>query len=122
MKKLTNNDNDLTKKEIAFVDILCERLIGKKIKLYKVFNHHKRYDPTGLTYYITSPSDKVYRQHKNSSTCKIVEETYGIIKSIKVKNYGYEGEDFFQMRVCDETGKDFHIIGLQSLTSKIELL
>jgi hypothetical protein len=100
--------------EKSLTDILKEALISKKIKLYKVLD--KMYNPQGLEYYI--PETGILAHPKK---CVITGESHGFIKSLETDTVEYEG-DWYSFIIVDDEGKEMNVQGLNSITSKFEII
>ena len=100
--------------QISLLEILREKLVGKKIKLYKVFDTSRQ--PQGIEYFLTSP-----QEIKVSRNVNITGESFGFIKSVYATNLQYEG-DAYNFTVTDEKGTKLHINGLNSIECSVEIL
>lgn len=98
----------------SLTDILCDGLIGKKIKLYKVLD--KQYKPEGNFYFLADKDMKSV-----SKKVEIIEETYGIIMDLKTEDLGYEG-DYYEFTIVDSSNTRIQVNDLNSITSNIEFL
>ena len=100
--------------EKSLTDILREALIGKKIKLHKVLD--KNNSAKGMEYFIVQ-KDCLIRPKK----CEFIGESYGFIKSIETENDQYEG-DYYNVVIVDDNDNPIHFNGLNSITSKLEII
>jgi len=98
----------------SLTKILEKELLNKKIKLYKVLD--KTRNPQGIEYYLT---DKDELSHPKN--CTIIGESFGFINSINTSNETYDG-DFYDIIIVDEKDNPMHVNGLNSITSKLEIL
>ena len=93
----------------SLIEILIEALLNKKIKLY-----HIEDTKSGLKFYLID-KEELY------PTYKIIGESYGFIKSIETSHDKYEGDNY-DIVIVDGEGKPMHTNGLNSITSKFELI
>lgn len=100
--------------EKSLTDILREFLINKKIKLYRVLD--KTANSNGIEYFITEKENLAHPKK-----CTIVGESYGFIKSIETEEVQYEG-DYYNIVIVDDNDAPIHFNGLNSITSKFEII
>lgn len=100
--------------EKSLTDILKEALIGKKIKLYNVLD--KMRSQEGMEYYMPEKG-ALYHPKK----CVITGESYGFIKSLETDTVQYEG-DWYSFVIVDDEGNQMNVQGLDSITSKLEII
>lgn len=95
----------------SLISILRDNLIGKKIKLYSIFD-----DRSNTSYYITDLLDLPHPKK-----CRLTGESSGTIESIEVEHDNYEG-DMYNFIILDVLGVPIHFNGLNSITSNLTLL
>ncbi len=101
--------------EKSLTDILREVLVGKPIKLYKV--SYKEYNKENyILCYITN---KEHLFHIKGAY--IIGETHGFVKKIETEEIPYEG-DIYNFSIVDGENKIMDVRGLESITSKLEIL
>jgi len=94
----------------TLTDIICEALVGKKLKLY----HIQSTNGSKKTFYATDKQELL-------NTDKVIGETHGLVQSIETETETYSG-DYYKVVIVDENGTPMHVNGLNSITSGFEIV